>query len=500
LKISEVSEDVLDELRKNDERHLLTVLIFDQFEEFFFANPNPGDREAFYRFLNECLEISFVKVIVSLREDYLHYLLESEGFVEAKVMERDILARKIRYPLGNFTKDDAKEVIRSLTKRSQFRLEDQLIDKIVDDLARDSKGVRPIELQIVGSRIEAKTIDSLEKYRPKEELISDFLEEAIGDCGTENNDAANLLLYLLTDENFTRPLKTPVELLSELKDSGLEKVTDGQLGLILDILEGAGLIFVVPGKPERYQLVHDYLAEFVRGRRQGSHLMAELKAEQERRKKAEKRFVRFALAAGVTIAIIAILFSLIFRQQARIAKINETEALSQSAYALFLSGGKDLEALIAGVKAGKNYDRMNLSVKLKNQMASNFREIIYGVSVDFSPDGKMLASGSSDNTVKLWNVADGAEIATLKGHTDSFWSVDFSPDGKTLASGSSDNTVKLWNVADGAEIATLNGHTNYVWSVDFSPDGKMLASGSSDNTVKLWNQSGQKNSGFGKLG
>ncbi|RLC00948.1 MAG: hypothetical protein DRI57_31685 [Deltaproteobacteria bacterium] len=170
-------------------------------------------------------------------------------------MERDILARKIRYPLGNFTKNDAKEVILSLSRRSQFQPEDQLIDKIVDDLARDSKGVRPIELQIVGSRIEAKTIDSLEKYRPKEELISDFLEEAVGDCGTENNDAVNLILYLLTDEKFTRPLKTRAEILSELRDSGLESITDEQLDLILDILEGSGLIFVLPGKPARYQLV-----------------------------------------------------------------------------------------------------------------------------------------------------------------------------------------------------------------------------------------------------
>jgi len=89
--------------------------------------------------------------------------------------------------------------------------------------------------------------------------------------------------------------------------------------------------------------------------------------------------------------------------------------------------------------------------------------------------------------VKLWNVEDGTEIATLKGHTDYVWSVNFSPDGKALASASQDNTVKLWNVADGTETATLKGHTNYVWSVDFSPDGKMLASGSSDNTVKLWN-------------
>ena len=89
----------------------------------------------------------------------------------------------------------------------------------------------------------------------------------------------------------------------------------------------------------------------------------------------------------------------------------------------------------------------------------------------------MLASGAADNTVKLWDVATHANIATLEGHTDVIWSVAFSLDGTMLASGAADNTVKLWDVATHANIATLEGHTDVIWSVAFSPDGTMLASG-----------------------
>jgi WD40 repeat protein/predicted Ser/Thr protein kinase len=108
------------------------------------------------------------------------------------------------------------------------------------------------------------------------------------------------------------------------------------------------------------------------------------------------------------------------------------------------------------------------------------------LTVAFSPDGKILATGSDDNTIKLWEVNTGQLISTLSGHSWSVVALAFTADGETLISASCDQTVKLWRVSTSEEIATLSGHADSVSAVAVSPVAQLIVSGSRDKTIKLW--------------
>ncbi|NEQ12491.1 MAG: WD40 repeat domain-containing protein [Moorea sp. SIO3E2] len=116
-------------------------------------------------------------------------------------------------------------------------------------------------------------------------------------------------------------------------------------------------------------------------------------------------------------------------------------------------------------------------------------------SIAVTPDDTMVISGSSDHTVKVWDVNTGAEIRTLTGHTSPVNAVAVTPDGTRVISGASDNTVRVWNLATGKEILRFNGHSLPVVALAATPDGKKVVSASIAklNSIKVWDlETGQE--------
>ncbi len=109
-----------------------------------------------------------------------------------------------------------------------------------------------------------------------------------------------------------------------------------------------------------------------------------------------------------------------------------------------------------------------------------------GARTAFNPEGTLVAAGTFEGPVRLWDVPSGREIAQLKGHTDATTDVAFHPDGRLLATAGFDRAVRLWDVATRAPVAVLSGHTHTVWRLAFSANGHLLASGSQDRTIRLW--------------
>jgi len=516
---------LVEQLRKNEERNLLSVLIFDQFEEFFFGDPAQAKRKHFFEFLRDCINIPYVKVILSLREDYLHYLLECERFAELKIINNDLLNKHNRHYLGNFSPEDAELVIHSLTKRSQFYLEPQLIHELVQDLARELGEVRPIELQIVGAQLQTENITTLIQYQqngPKEKLVERYLERVIEDCGSENKEVAESVLYLLTDEHGTRHLKTRAQIAADLAEEA-EK-----LDLVLEIFVASGLVVLWPEVPaDRYQLVHDYLVAFVRpeddelqhklaktrekllkerkqrelteaelnrveeANRRLAELIAELEKEKEQRELTEaelnrvekanqrlaeaqqktKRMTRRGLTvlAGISVLAITVVAwaSITTRQNIKEAQHGTTiERSGVSALRQFES--TEIKALLSAMKSGRELKKL----------VGKSRPL-----QDYPATSPLLA---------LQTILDNIhEQNQFSGHQGEVYDVSFSPDGQRLVTVEKDGTVQLWS-RSGKPLIHWKGHSSNIYSVRFSPDGQRIATAGADGTVRLWNLLGQQ--------
>ena len=522
-------EKILEQLQYCESRQLQTVLIFDQFEEFFFTYTTTQEQHQFFELIGQCLENLHLKVVFALREDYLHYLLRVPG------MERigsNLLSREVLYELGNFSPTEAVEVVRQLTERSVFKLEEPLIEQLIKDLTIDGK-VRPIELQVIGAQLQEENITTLEKYQAagtKEKLVQRYLNSVVKACGSENEKVANLVLYLVTDEKNIRSLKSRAEIASKLQDFRVlapqSNLANEQLDLVLTILAASGLVMHLPEQQrenDRYQFSHDYLVKFIREHQepkiqelirqlererrekqrltenlqqiqqkvrqlemQSKELQLEMSIEENNRKELQlenikleqnnikaARMLNFMILGGIGFIILAIL---LFIKASLDSEIKELAI--DSKYNLDM--GKYQKVLENGIQAGKLLKfAFWTNPEIKDQIRSTLMFALY-------------------STAKCENISPYCFYETEDDPDNSVGAVSFHPDNPIIATAQIPDNKKIsfWSIdsksSKKSKIKVVNNiGSKETYDMSFSPNGQSIATVDADGYLKLWNLNDQ---------
>ena len=475
-----------------------------------------------------------VRIVFSIRSDLLHLL----NGLSAQIP--DIL--RSRYELLPFSDKGAVETIvlpAALPKSAggsvafsspPFRYDDTALTEIRSELSEQGKeSIESFQLQIICQAIEKLVI---EKYAQSSDnqpvvtsdlyggaagiqhLLTNFYTDKVGELPDAQRLPARRIIEeeLITESERRRSVdegdllkRSPLasaQLLNQLVEMRLLR-KEPRLDSYYYEISHDTLVPPILVKYKERRREEERLEELERRRQEKAKLDAQL-AEERRKRARARRYTLFALALA-TIAVAAMLYALwlrniaerekrhayandlAFKSQIALRDGDRTAAFQLASFAQRYVETDNLQVLRALTAARYYNDHPDDPARLRlpwNSVLEGHSEPVR--SVAFSLDGKKIASGSDDNTAKIWDPKTGETMMTLEGHTQHVKAVAFSPDGAQLATGSDDNTAKVWDLKTGKAI-TLQGHGESVISLAFSPDGTKLATGSSDNTLKIWN-------------
>jgi WD40 repeat protein len=506
-----------------DEEEGELFVILDQFEEYFLYHPQEEKFAfEFCRAVNHSkLHVNF---LISIRSDSFSKLNRFKSRIlnvlsnnlELKHLDREAARRAIEKPIDKYNELKLSE--------AKIQIETALVEEVLDQVSQvvlSGNGLGGTEklktspqaqiespfLQLVMSRLWQEEmavkssklrLQTLNKTLHRTtQIVNDHLTTQMKLLSeNERKTAAIVFQYLVTPSGtkIAYPVLDLVKITTLKKTeltNLLEKLASGKQR----ILRPTGAL---PNKPDvqQYEIFHDVLAPAILDWRRQYLLGEERKRGLPTQSLRQQRRRQDELAA--LLARQAYLFSQV-NQLHNQDQVDDAlrEALSASYFCNILQcpGAVSVTFSPDGrtVAAGSAEGSIRLWTLFCNPDLKVFIKVLKGdenavYSIAFSPDGQLLASGCDEN-IRLWDLRQDEVVSRVLGsHNQNVTSVAFSPDGWTLASGSEDKTIQLWNLRQpDTEPIILTGHQEILQSVAFSPNGQLLASGSNDRTVRFWN-------------